>query len=87
MQTAADGIRNRRRFGVILAGIVTAAYAVIVLLIAFLPDVLARPVAAGRALTHGLLWSIAFALLSVAAMGLFVRHRTAFDRRADDGEQ
>jgi len=69
-------IRKRQRFGFVLVGLVTAGYAALVLLIAFLPDVLARPVGPGRALTHGLLWGMVFAVSTIVAMGLYVRHRT-----------
>lgn len=79
--TAADRIRRRQRFGFALAALVSSGYAVIVLLIAFMPEMLARPVGPGRALTHGLLWGIAFALFTVAAMGVFVRHRNVVDGR------
>ena len=84
--TAVDRIRRRQRFGFALAALVSVGFAVIVLLIAFMPEMLARPVGAGRALTHGLLWSIVFVLFTVAAMGVFVWHRNVLDGREGGAE-
>jgi len=84
-QPALGEIRKRQRFGFVLAGLISGGYALLILLIAFMPELLARPVVPGRVLTHALSWSFLFALLTVAAMGLFVRHRTANDCRDLDG--
>lgn len=81
--TAADAIRRRQRFGFALAGLVSAGFSVIVLLMAFWPVVLSRPVIAGHAMTHGLFWGLLFALLTIVAMGLYVRHRTTLDQAPD----
>ena len=75
-----SAIRKRQRFGFALAGLVTAGYAALILLIAFLPEILARPVAPGRALTNGLLWGIVYSLSTIVVMGVYVRHRTRADR-------
>jgi uncharacterized membrane protein (DUF485 family) len=82
--SAAAGIRRRLRFSFALAGLISTAYALLVLAMAFEPGLLALPVAAGRATTWGLLSGIGFALLTVAGMGIFVRHRTVLDHRGDD---
>lgn len=69
-------IDARHRFTFSLSGVVVIIYTLIILLMAFLPDVLAVPVRPRSAVSSGLLASFLFVMLTFAVMGIYVRRRT-----------
>jgi uncharacterized membrane protein (DUF485 family) len=72
--------RRRGRFAWSLAGIVVAAYYSFVLIIAFAPELLARPLHAGTVVTVGVASGLALIVLCIAITGIYiVRANREFD--------
>jgi len=70
-------LRRRRRVSLVLSGIVVAGYAGLILLMAFASDRLGAPLTPGCAVTVGIFWGFVYALVALAAMGVYVWWRTA----------
>lgn len=70
-------VQRRQRFGFALAGLVSAGFTLLIVLMALFPQLLAAPLLPGRALSVGLCAAFLFSLLTVAVMGIYVRRRTA----------
>lgn len=71
---------KRRRFNWLLTSIVVLAYFGFILVIAFVPEVFARPVIEGRMITWGILAGLSVILLSFCLTGAYVyRANTEFD--------
>ncbi len=76
--------RKRGRFSWLLAGIVFSAYFSFILIIAFAPEVLARPVFSDHIITWGIPVGVAIIVLSFLLTGVYVyRANAEFDKLRD----
>ncbi len=77
--------RKRGRFSWVLAGIVMATYFTFILIIAFAPEIFAKPIIAGGIVTWGIPAGIFVILLSFLLTGVYVlRANTEFDHLTRD---
>ena len=76
-------IGSRGRYGWVLSAVMLAAYLGFILLVAFAPGVLARPIAGG-ATTLGIPIGLGVILLAIVLTGLYVRRaNAAWDEQVD----
>ena len=83
-----DLVRRRSQFAWLLSSVMLVAYFGFIFLIAFAPEVLARPISSGATITVGVPVSIGLILLAIALTGIYIRraNRTfdELDRRIAD---
>ena len=73
-------VRRRRRLAWIMAAVILVLYSGFILLVAFAPDLLGRPIAEGQVTTIGIPLGLLLIIASIALTGIYVRRaNTVYD--------